>query len=65
MYLTFFNSLYLLIVTLNRERDHISAEMSGTLFEGIHYYIQSRGIDLLEDFRTNLDVSVLFHVGFC
>jgi hypothetical protein len=62
MYLTFINSLYSLIVSVNRERHHTSAEMSGTLFEGVHYYIQSRGIDLLEDFRTNLDVSVLFHV---
>ena len=34
--------------------------MSGPLFEGIHYYIQSRGIDpdLLQDFRTNLNVSL-------
>jgi hypothetical protein len=33
--------------------------MSGTLFEGIHYYIQSRGIDpdLLQAYGTNLNVS--------
>jgi len=39
-------------------------EMSAPLFQGIHYHIQSRDIepDLLEAFRTNLDVSLSFCV---
>jgi hypothetical protein len=38
--------------------------MSRPLFEGIHYYIQSRGIDpdLLEAFNENLDVSRLLPI---
>ena len=62
MYLTITNSLYILINTLYIERARTSAGMSGILFEGIHYYIQSTGVDLLEDFRTNLDVSLLVRV---
>ena len=57
--MTIINSLYILINTIHSERNiHDPAVMSRPIFEGIHYYIQSRGIDLLEDFRTNLDVSL-------
>jgi hypothetical protein len=39
--------------------------MNGPLFEGIHYHIQSPGIDpdLLDAFRTNLDVSRYLLIG--